>query len=438
MKVSVCVLVFVASAFGQGPTIQTNQGSVNVNLPANSAFSVVCPGANAVVCEGDGVKQVDGKCMADGKLYTMEEGTANIETGLGVQQSQMEDALVDFEEDVKNTTAMEMKKVKDEADSRLTMMEGKVTDGQAAVNDMHDDMATYTSSTTNQLNTAIDGFNTDIADLENDVKDKVDVATFVADLNCRKEGKAGYDMTNKKCFEPVMTGSSCLDIFNKNVKAKTDYLLRDGIYTIKIGNADRKVYCDMEGSFDNGSPGWTMVARISRFSRKHMVNAAYGTLVGPNQPKPWKLSNAEINTLRTTNKNQAGALTSAFKFFCTAASSSHTKTGSTYSGYQYFHRDCVFNANVGNAGNNVKCSSWTHREYLVQYYSGYRDGNSCGLGGHHAGNSFAAYGWHYCNRESTVRSQGESMSPSYSTGCGHNYAWRSGIQQSGDGLLWIR
>lgn len=437
MKV-ICVLALVAGALAQ-PKMDSQDGNLDVSIASGAAFSVTCVDDGAVACQGDEVQAtVDGRCEPVQTGMKIDEATAHINQELQTQ-------LKEHRQELKSMVAGSVQAIHDDFDAHYQTLDTSLTNGET-------DTATFTDSVT-KTHDKLMSFKTNINDTfldasqkitvkldatKESAKDKLNTADLVKDYQCRVQGKIGYDMEAKKCLEPIMTGSSCLDIYNKNVEAKSETHLRNGIYTIKVGNADRKVYCDMKGSFDNGSPGWTLVAVISRYSRKHMLSDAYGTLIGPNQPKPWKLSNADINALVKSNKDQGGALSSAYKFYCTRVSASHSKTGSTFSGYQYFKRDCVFNANGPYAGSNNHCNYWSHDESMEQYYGGYRDYNSCGLGGHHRGTSFAAYGWHYCNRESNIKSQSERVNPSTSTGCGHNNGFGSGLMVAGDGHLWIR
>ena len=258
----------------------------------------------------------------------------------------------------------------------------------------------------------------------------------------------GYDVKTKKCVNVVRTGYSCLDIYNQNVKSKTVQYLKDGIHTITVNKKSQKVYCDFHQRFDEGTPGWTMVAKISRYSRWHMKSTAAGTLTadGPNQYRPWKLSNADINAIKNANKGKVGAKTMAFKFHCTRNRRESESQGIAYNGYQYFHRDCPFNANryihSGSSGGKsyrTYCHDYALQESETRTYGGNADGNDCGLGGHAGGGTLASYGWHYCSGNGArVNSQGETTNPSASTGCGHNDSFRHGVQQSGDGALWVR
>ena len=88
--------------------------------------------------------------------------------------------------------------------------------------------------------------------------------------------------------------------------------------------------------------------------------------------------------------------------------------------YQYFTRKCNFDANrrVDNYDNRV-CHDWAATETMTKYVTGYGDSNDCGLGGHAGGGTLASYGWHYCNRLSSLQAEKSYfINPSSNTGCG--------------------
>lgn len=229
-----------------------------------------------------------------------------------------------------------------------------------------------------------------------------------------------------------------------NQKQGSEEALLDGVYTIDVKGNDRQVYCDFKTRFGQSTPGWTMVSRISRYSRKHMYYKAWGVLTadGPNQENPWKLSDDDINAIKDFNTDLPGGTPLAFKFECSAVSSRREHDGQHFKGFQYFPRECVFNANrrVDNYLNR-KCHSWAPTETSGYMVDGYADSNDCGLGGHANHGTIASYGWHYCHnsgRRGGINTQAERVNPSSNTGCGHNDRESRGPMKAGDGTLWIK
>ena len=208
------------------------------------------------------------------------------------------------------------------------------------------------------------------------------------------------------------------------------------------------MWCDFWTRFNDDTPGWTLVAKISRYSRWHMKSGTAGTLTadGPNQYRPWKLSNADINAMKIANKGKPGAKTMAFKFYCTQ-NRWQDQRGQNYRGYQYFRRDCPFNANryihSGSSGGKsyrTYCHDTAFSEFDTVAMDGNADSNDCGLGGHAGFRTYASYGWHYCSSNGKrVDSQTETMASSSSTGCGNNDGFNGESDyRSGNGHLWIR
>ena len=81
---------------------------------------------------------------------------------------------------------------------------------------------------------------------------------------------------------------SCLDALNNGLSSG------DGVYTIDSGTGSASVYCDM--TTDGG--GWTLVARMTNGCMTDSRNAV-GTITSPTQPTCAKLSDAQINAIRT-------------------------------------------------------------------------------------------------------------------------------------------
>jgi len=196
------------------------------------------------------------------------------------------------------------------------------------------------------------------------------------------------------------------------------------------GNA-RKVYCE----FDNTNKvAWTLVSRIASGETYHMCSNAYGSLTSSTQSAAWKLSDADINTLKGKS-----SLNNPYKFYCSQTRTSGKNT-------QYFEKACKFDGSApleGSSGSTTSKDSPCHN-YHDSYSDttnnvGYADYNDCGLGGHASIGTHFSYGWHSCRGQTNGKPSGadyctwDNPNGATSLGCGHNSAG----SVSGHGRLWI-
>ena len=211
-------------------------------------------------------------------------------------------------------------------------------------------------------------------------------------------------------------------------------LREDGVYTIAMNDGRTvPVFCNLT----DPTGAWTLVARIAANSRKHMVSAAYGEIASPSQTAPWKLSSADINELRSRASRFY-----PFRFYCEG----HSLGNGGYAAQtpptnpwmsQFFSSGCSFDADSVASG---ACQDWfdgPNQGDASRPNSG--DVNSCGLGSHccqQQVNSYAAYGWHGCNIQSSIASESEVPfgAATSATGCGNN--GNEGLL-GGNGHLWI-
>ena len=111
----------------------------------------------------------------------------------------------------------------------------------------------------------------------------------------------------------------------------------DGPYTLTIGSNWVKVWCAFPTMSKDAA--WTLVSRIVETSVKHMVPEAYGTLESVDQPKPWKLSDADINRLAAMS-----SLANPYRFDCDAVNTGAGVSSRSLPNLdaQYFSSDCTF------------------------------------------------------------------------------------------------
>ena len=135
---------------------------------------------------------------------------------------------------------------------------------------------------------------------------------------------------------PPYTLETCADYFHLDPT--------DGIKEIRIDGTDEtkmSVYCE----FDNTNKvAWTLVSRIASGETYHMCSNAYGSLTSSTQSAAWKLSDADINTLKGKS-----SLNNPYKFYCSQTRTSGKNT-------QYFEKACKFDGSAPLQGSSATSS----------------------------------------------------------------------------------
>ena len=127
----------------------------------------------------------------------------------------------------------------------------------------------------------------------------------------------------------LLNPASCQQAYEKGARTSGIYIIGD----LSSGGS-QNVWCEM-----TGGRGWTLVSRIVETSVKHMVPEAYGTLESVDQPKPWKLSDADINRLAAMS-----SLANPYRFDCDAVNTGAGVSSRSLPNLdaQYFSSDCTF------------------------------------------------------------------------------------------------